>query len=104
MTATTTISESGARPYLVPGDHPGNLAAGDVLEELYGSAPYFTRSGGTLPICSVLREHLGVYTVIFSFALDDERAHAPDEFFRLSSFRRGQLAWSRLWQRIAETE
>ena len=104
VTATTTVSESGARPYLVPGDHPGNLAAGDVLQELYGSAPYYTRSGGTLPICSLLREHLDVYTVIFSFALDDERAHAPDEFFRISSFRRGQQAWSRLWQRIAETE
>ena len=51
-----------------------------------------------------LREHLDVYTVIFSFALDDERAHAPDEFFRISSFRRGQQAWSRLWQRIAETQ
>jgi len=98
---TTTASESGARPYLVPGDHPGNQAAGDVLTDLYGRPPYFTRSGGTLPICSVLREQLGVYTVIFAFALDDERAHSPDEFFRLSSFRRGQQAWSRLWQRIA---
>ena len=101
VTATTSISESGARPYLVPGDHPGNQAAGDVLTDLYGRAPYFTRSGGTLPICSVLLEQLGVYTVIFAFGLDDERAHAPDEFFRLSSFRRGQQAWSQLWQRIA---
>ena len=99
--ATVALSESGARPYLVPGDHPGNQAAGDVLSDLYGQAPYFTRSGGTLPICSVLREHLGVFTVIFAFALDDERAHSPDEFFRLSSFRRGQQAWSQLWQRIA---
>jgi len=99
--ATVTLSESGARPYLVPGDHPGNQAAGDVLSGLYGRTPYFTRSGGTLPICSVLREQLGVFTVIFAFALDDERAHSPDEFFRLSSFRRGQQAWSQLWQRIA---
>ncbi|MEE3283956.1 MAG: peptidase M20, partial [Planctomycetota bacterium] len=75
--------------------------AGDVLSGLYGRTPYFTRSGGTLPICSVLREQLGVFTVIFAFALDDERAHSPDEFFRLSSFRRGQQAWSQLWQRIA---
>ena len=99
--ATTTISESGARPYLVPSDHPGNQAAGDVLSELYGRPPYFTRSGGTLPICSVLLEQLDVHTVIFAFGLDDERAHAPDEFFRLKSFRRGQLAWSRLWPRIS---
>lgn len=100
-TLTVTASHSGARPYLVPADHPGNLAARDVLTEIYGQPPYHTRTGGTLPICSVLREQLDVFTVVFSFALDDERAHAPDEFFRLSSFRRGQQAWSRLWERIA---
>ena len=49
---------------------------------------------------SALKRLLDVYTVIFSFALDDERAHSPDEFFRLSSFRRGQLAWTRLFERI----
>ncbi len=87
----------------MPADHPGNQAAGDVLSELYGRPPYFTRSGGTLPICSVLLEQLDVHTVIFAFGLDDERAHAPDEFFRLKSFRRGQLAWSRLWPRISES-
>ncbi|MBQ16674.1 MAG: peptidase M20 [Planctomycetaceae bacterium] len=99
---TVTASHSGARPYQVPADHPGNLAARDVLTEIYGRPPYLTRTGGTLPICSVLHEKLGVFTVVFSFALDDERAHAPDEFFRLASFRRGQQAWSRLWERIAE--
>ena len=96
-------SSTSARPYLIPPDHPGNQAAGEVLTELYGRRPYLTRSGGTLPICSVLQEKLGVFTVVFAFGLDDERAHAPDEFFRLSSFRRGQAAWCRLLEVIGSS-
>jgi len=36
----------------------------------------------------------------FAFGLRDEQAHAPDEFFRLDSFRRGQLAYARLLRRL----
>ena len=95
-------SSTTARPYRIPAEHPGNQAAGEVLTEMYGEQPYLTRSGGTLPICSVLQEQLGVFTVVFAFGLDDERAHAPDEFFRLSSFRLGQAAWCRLLEVIAD--
>jgi len=38
--------------------------------------------------------------VNFAFALMDEQQHAPDEFFRLSSFRRGQVANGRLLHRL----
>jgi len=91
-----------ARPYVVAPDHPANIAARDVLTEIYGREPYYTRSGGTLPICGALEDRLGVSTVIFAFGLDDERQHAPDEFFRLSSFRLGQRAWCRLLEKLGE--
>ena len=80
----------------MPVDHPGNRAAHVVLEELYGRPPYYTRLGGSLPVCGILLDVLGVYTVTFSFGLEDENAHAPDEFFRLSSFERGQRAYCKL--------
>ena len=44
----------------------------------------------------LLLDVLDVYTVTFSFGLEDENAHAPDEFFRLSSFERGQRAYCML--------
>ena len=90
------VEESKAWPYLMPVDHPGNRAAHVVLEELYGRPPYYTRLGGSLPVCGILLDVLGVYTVTFSFGLEDENAHAPDEFFRLSSFERGQRAYCKL--------
>jgi len=91
-----------AKPYQIPTAHPGNEAARAVHEELYGKTPCYIRSGGTIPICSLLFEHLGVYTVVFAFGLQDERAHAPNEFFRLSSFERGQKAYCKLLIGLAE--
>ena len=32
--------------------------------------------------------------------LEDERQHSPEEFFRLSSFRRAQIAWGMLIERM----
>ena len=90
-----------ARPYQMPAGHPGTAAARAVLTELYGKPPYHIRTGGSVPVCELFRSVLGVYTVGFGFGLDDEQFHAPNEFFRLSSFERGQKAYCRLLKQIA---
>jgi acetylornithine deacetylase/succinyl-diaminopimelate desuccinylase-like protein len=100
---TTTRLGFAAQPYLIPADHPGNRAARAVLEEIYGRSPYVVRSGGSIPVCTVLLQNLGVYTVNFAFGLEDEHIHAPDEFFRLSSFERGQMAYCKLLHRLGES-
>jgi acetylornithine deacetylase/succinyl-diaminopimelate desuccinylase-like protein len=91
-----------AQPYLMPADHPGNQAAAAVLKELYGQDPLYTRTGGSIPVCALFLEHLGAYTVNFAFALEDENSHAPNEFFRLSSFERGQTAYCKLLKHIGQ--
>ena len=85
-----------AKPYLIPLDHWGNQAAAAVLAEMYGKAPYATRLGGSIPVCETFLSVLGAYTVNFAFGLMDEQIHAPDEFLRLSSFRRGQVGYGKL--------
>ncbi|CAH1687876.1 Acetylornithine deacetylase/succinyl-diaminopimelate desuccinylase-like protein [Hyphomicrobiales bacterium] len=97
-----TILPNAARPYLIPTDHPANRAARDVLIEIYGREPYYTRSGGSIPILDLFRQELGAYTVIFGFGLPDENFHAPNEFLRLHNFRRGQEAYVRILDRIAQ--
>uniref|UniRef100_A0A7C1JN62 Dipeptidase n=1 Tax=Caldilinea aerophila TaxID=133453 RepID=A0A7C1JN62_9CHLR len=97
----TTILENGALPYLMPADHPGNLAARDVLVEEYGKEPFLARSGGSIPVTAMFLESLGAYTVSFGFALNDERQHSPNEFFRLANFQRGQRAYCKLLYRLA---
>jgi acetylornithine deacetylase/succinyl-diaminopimelate desuccinylase-like protein len=100
-----TVTRLGftAYPYLIPAEHPGNQAARAVLEEIYGRSPYIVRTGGSIPVCTVLLQTLGVYTVGFAFGLEDEHIHAPDEFFRLSSFRRGPVAYCKLLDRLGES-
>jgi acetylornithine deacetylase/succinyl-diaminopimelate desuccinylase-like protein len=90
-----------ARAYGLPADYSANALVGDLLEELYGRNPLPSRTGGSVPILAFFREHLGVYSVGFGFGLPDEGIHGPDEFFRLSSFERGQHAYVRLLERLA---
>ncbi|MDB4896076.1 MAG: peptidase [Firmicutes bacterium] len=89
-----------AKPYLVPADHPGNRAAHEVLTDVYGKEPFYTRTGGTIPVCELFLTNLNAYTVSFAFGLNDENVHAPDEFFRLSSWERGQTAYCKLLERL----
>jgi acetylornithine deacetylase/succinyl-diaminopimelate desuccinylase-like protein len=71
-----------------------------VLEDVYGRAPYRVRVGGSIPVMTTLHEHLGIHATMFAFSHDDENLHAPDEFFRLETFRRGQEAYCRLFERL----
>jgi acetylornithine deacetylase/succinyl-diaminopimelate desuccinylase-like protein len=38
---------------------------------------------------------------MFGFSVGDENLHAPNEFFRLLNFERGQHAYCRLLERLA---
>ena len=102
VTVTVTPEESSARAYLMPAKHPGLQAAKRVHEVLYGKSPYYTRSGGSIPFCSLMLDTLGVYTVNFAFGLRDENAHAPDEFYRLSSFYKAQQAYVMLLHELKD--
>ena len=43
----------------------------------------------------MIKSILGLETVMLSYAIADEQIHAPNEFFRLSSFHDGLKAWAR---------
>jgi len=93
---------SGAYPYIIPSDHPGNRAARAVLKAVYDKEPFYTRMGGTIPFCGLMKNIFDAYTVIFAFGLNDEMVHAPDEFFRLSSFEKGQKAYGLLLEELGK--
>lgn len=101
VTATVNDLQVSSAAYQMPVDHPANDVATTVLRELYGRDPYYARTGGTIAILNMFRRFLGADTVMFAFGLRDENAHAPDEFFRLSSFARAQHAYGRLFDVLA---
>jgi acetylornithine deacetylase/succinyl-diaminopimelate desuccinylase-like protein len=104
VTVTVTIFENAALPYLSPADHAGNRAAHAVLEELYGKEPYYTRTGGSVPLLTIFYSELGAQTVTFGFGLPDENIHSPNEFWRLSSFRKAQQGYCMLLQELATVQ
>ena len=89
-----------ADPFLIPVDHPGNRAARTVLKKLYGKEPYIARTGGTIPVCGCFLKSLGAHLVNFAFGLEDENLHAPDEFFRIGSFKRGLSAYGMILEEL----
>ena len=93
--------KGAAVPFAMAADDPGNVAAGKVLSALYGKEPYIVRMGGTVPLSGIFLEHLGRPMINFAFGLNDEKVHAPDEFFRLSSFERSQNAYGMIFEELA---
>jgi acetylornithine deacetylase/succinyl-diaminopimelate desuccinylase-like protein len=95
------VRPGGSPAYRISTDHPGLTVARTVLTELYGREPASVLIGGTLPVSEIFARVLGIDTVYFSFSTADEEFHAPNEFFRLSSFRNGLRAWTRFWEEAA---
>lgn len=100
VTAEVLRNPGRADPFLVPSGHNASAIAAQVLEDLYGVRPLHTRVGGSIPVMTTLLDTLGVHAVMFGFSHGDENLHAPDEFFRLDEFRRGQTAYVRLLERL----
>ena len=89
-----------ADPFLVPKGHNATAAVNEVLKEVYGRDPYLVRTGGSIPVMTLLLKELGVHGAVMAFGLDDENIHAPNEFYRLSSYRKGQIAYCKLLERL----
>lgn len=93
-----------ARPFHISREHPALVAANEVLGDLYDREPYRVRLGGTLPIAETYQTELGASMVFYSWGMPDSRAHAPNESFRLSSFRMAPRAYCAYLNRLAELD
>ncbi|MBX3327257.1 MAG: dipeptidase [Nitrospira sp.] len=81
--------QSSAKPASIDRHHPAMRAAFSAYRRGFGATPVFLRSGGTIPVIALLRDILGMQTVLMGFALPDDRVHAPNEKFHLPNFFNG---------------
>lgn len=100
VTASVERLAGSADPFLMPAGHNASQAATEILREVYGKEPYVTRVGGSIPVMTMFLRELGVHGVMFGFSVGDENLHAPNEFFRLANFDRGQTAYCRLLETL----
>ncbi|WP_337268510.1 dipeptidase [Oryzifoliimicrobium ureilyticus] len=94
----------GSEAFFVDPQLPALAAAETVLSELLGRPPLRVAMGATIPIGAAFKKHLGCEAFFFSFSTSDEDYHAPNEFFRLSNFKIGMIAWSRLLTALGQSD
>ncbi len=95
------INHHGARPVLVPRDGPAVRAAVRAYEQGFGREPVFIREGGSIPVCNVFQEELGVDSLLMGLGLPDDGAHAPNERFRVEDYYRGMVTMASFLEEMA---
>jgi acetylornithine deacetylase/succinyl-diaminopimelate desuccinylase-like protein len=83
------IAHHGGEPYMTPIDSPAYKAAAKAIKTTFGKEPVPVRGGGSIPICSLFEEELGVKIVFLGFGLDSDNLHSPNEKFDLANFYKG---------------
>lgn len=92
---------AGCLPAIIERDSDAVQAASRALEAVWGKPPLFTRQGGTVPVVGLIRELLGVDTLMLGFGLPDDNLHAPNEKQHLPNFFRGIETYIRFTHEIA---
>ena len=85
----------------IPSDSRWVGAASAALAAAYGRAPILMGSGASIPVVEMLKDTLGLDSLLVGFGLDDDQVHSPDEKFEMTCFHRGQRAYVRLLAEIA---
>lgn len=89
-TMTVSVKDlHGGHGIVVNTDSPAMSAASQAMEAVFGEKPYFTRTGGSIPVVADFKKILGLDTVLFGFGLDSDAIHSPNERFGLDRFQAG---------------
>jgi acetylornithine deacetylase/succinyl-diaminopimelate desuccinylase-like protein len=92
--------EGAVAPALTPVDSPAMGALCRAVERVWGTAPVFTRIGGSGPE-EALGRVLEAPVLYLGVALPDDRFHAPNERMVMDQFWKGLLAAGELWRELA---
>lgn len=79
----------GGEPYMTPIDSKGYQAAAKAIETTLGKAPIPVRGGGSIPICALFEQELGIKIVFMGFGLDSDNLHSPNEKFNIDNYFKG---------------
>ena len=79
----------GGEPYMTPIDSKGYKAAAAAIKDTFGKYPIPVRGGGSIPICALFEQELGIKIVFLGFGLDSDNLHSPNEKYDLFNFYKG---------------
>jgi len=79
----------GGEPYMTPIDSNEYRAAAKSITATFGKEPIPVRGGGSIPICALFEQVLGIKIVFMGFGLDSDNLHSPNEKYELVNFYKG---------------
>lgn len=97
----TITDHHQGKPYLLKPNSPIALAAQRALEASFSRPAAMVRGGGTLPILQVLKDSLGVDTLLIGLEWLDCQIHSPNENFPIKNLALGVEMNRRLLTELA---
>ena len=88
----------------LPDDAFGLQPALDALGAEWNTPAVTIGCGGSIPVAADMQRVLGMPALLVGFALDDDRAHSPNEKYDLTSFHKGMRSWIRILHAMAATD
>ncbi len=79
----------GGEPYMTPIDSNEYRAAAKAVAATFGKEPIPVRGGGSIPICALFEQELGIKIVFMGFGLDSDNLHSPNEKYDVLNFYKG---------------
>jgi acetylornithine deacetylase/succinyl-diaminopimelate desuccinylase-like protein len=84
-----TMIHHGGEPYMTPIESKGYKAAAKAIETTFGKQPIPVRGGGSIPICALFEQELGIKIIFMGFGLDSDNLHSPNEKYDLANYYKG---------------
>ena len=85
----TAFEHHGGEPYITPIDSHEYQSAAKAIATTFGKEPIPVRGGGSIPICSLFEQELGLKIVFMGFGLDSDNLHSPNEKYDIVNFYKG---------------
>lgn len=79
----------GGEPYITPINSHEYQSAAKAIATTFGKDPIPVRGGGSIPICSLFEQALGLKIVFMGFGLDSDNLHSPNEKYDIVNFYKG---------------
>mgnify|MGYP000107709185 FL=1 len=85
----SAFEHHGGEPYITPIDSHEYQSAAKAIATTFGKEPIPIRGGGSIPICSLFEQELGLKIVFMGFGLDSDNLHSPNEKYDIVNFYKG---------------
>lgn len=83
---------------------PAVVAMKSALQTVFGKEPIFQRSGGGIGAVLMIKNILGVDSVLTGFSLFDDNFHGPNEKLHLPTWKKGMAALVHFLHQLADGE